>query len=76
MNLSVDTSIVDTEKKQQEPRQNLNMLLLHQMYQPLLSGKLREFLEIFLLDIHCYVLKTIYHDYKYFIGQRFCVCLQ
>ena len=47
MNLSVDTSNANTEQKPQEPRQNLNMLLLHQMYQPLLSGKLREFLNYF-----------------------------
>ena len=45
MNLSVDSSIVDPQQQQQpHNRQNLNLLLLHQMYQPLVSG---EFIKYF-----------------------------
>ena len=47
MNLSVDSSIVDPQQQQPaQPhnRQNLNLLLLHQMYQPLVSG---EFIKYF-----------------------------
>ena len=38
MNLSMDNTGLTTEQ-QQPNRQNLNLLLLHQMYQPLVSGK-------------------------------------
>ena len=38
MNLSMDNNSLSTEQ-QQPNRQNLNLLLLHQMYQPLVSGK-------------------------------------
>ena len=38
MNLSMDNTALTTEQ-QQPNRQNLNLLLLHQMYQPLVSGK-------------------------------------
>jgi len=40
MNLSVDSTVVDNTQQQQQQtssRQNLNLLLLHQMYQPLVS---------------------------------------
>ena len=37
MNLSMDSGL--TEQQQQPNRQNLNLLLLHQMYQPLASGE-------------------------------------
>ena len=36
MNLSVDSTTVDTNQQQQ----NLNLLLLNKMYQPLVSGKI------------------------------------
>ena len=41
MNLSMDNNTATTLPEQQQPnnRQNLNLLLLHQMYQPLVSGK-------------------------------------
>ena len=40
MNLSVDSTTVETnpQQQQQPSRQNLNLLLMHQMYQPLVSG--------------------------------------
>ena len=68
MNLSVDSSIVDPQQQQQpHNRQNLNLLLLHQMYQPLVSGEfIKYFYTCTILWWHAeYFLKTI----NIFIGQ-------
>ena len=62
MNLSIDSTVVDnTQQQQQQPsRQNLNLLLLHQMYQPLVSGKrfMQKFMN-FLKSINFLLVKKV-----------------
>ena len=62
MNLSVDSTVVDNTQQQQQQtssRQNLNLLLLHQMYQPLVSGKIYEKFMNFLKSINFLLVKKV-----------------